>query len=122
METTKRYYTEFHIAGVQYHDADLVWNQLRIGTQLHLVREADNRYDPNAVAITCRSTDSLATGQEVLLGYVPSSDNADIALLLDAGWDSIFDCRLSRINPEAHYEQQLHVKIRINNNPAANRG
>lgn len=117
MKTTKRYYTEFHIAGVQYHDADLVWDKLAIGKRLNLVREADNRYDHDAVAITLPTE----MGDDVLLGYVPRSDNADIALLLDAGWDDIFDCRLSRIDPEAHYEQQLHVKIRINNNPALNR-
>lgn len=114
METKKRYYTEFHIAGVQYHDADLVWDRLAIGTRLRLVREDDNKYDTNAIAIVYRDE---CHESDTLIGYVPRDENELMALLMDSGWKGIFDCRLSRINPEAHYEQQLSVKIRVNENP-----
>ena len=46
MKKKKLYYMDCHVAGRMYHDADEVWDKLKIGTKLHLVREADNRYDP----------------------------------------------------------------------------
>lgn len=54
MEKKKLYYMDCHVAGRMYHDADEVWDKLKIGTKLHLVREADNRYDPEAIAIVYR--------------------------------------------------------------------
>ena len=51
METNKKYFMDCHLAGRMYHDADTVWNQLTVGTKLRLVREADNRHDPDAVQV-----------------------------------------------------------------------
>lgn len=48
-----------------------------------------------------------------LLGYIPSGENEIIAQLLEMGWDDIFECRISKINPETHYENQVRLTIRI---------
>ena len=43
------------MAGRKFHDADLVWDRLKIGMPLRLEREADNRYDPEAVQVILNS-------------------------------------------------------------------
>ena len=48
METKKLYFMDCHLAGRMYHDADEVWEGLKVGTLVRLERELDNRHDPNA--------------------------------------------------------------------------
>ena len=51
MEAKKKYFMDCHLAGRQYHDADEVWDKLKVGTVLQLVLDTNNRHDPNAVAV-----------------------------------------------------------------------
>ena len=114
MKAKKLFFKECNLAGRQYHDVDEVWDELHVGTQLELQRDLDNRYDKNAVAVVYRTVD-VDTGivEEHLLGYIPSGENETIAKLLEMGWDKIFECRISKINPEAHYENQIRLTIKI---------
>ena len=113
MKARNQYFMETHLAGRQYHDADLVWDELKVGTTLVFEREVDNRYDPDAVQIVyTRKND----GEKFLLGYLPREENTFIARLLDQGWDNIFDVRIARINGEVHYENQVRLSIRIKKN------
>ncbi|MBQ0158876.1 MAG: HIRAN domain-containing protein [Bacteroidales bacterium] len=115
MQLDKKFLMTCHIAGRQYYDADEVWPELAIGTRLTLERDADNRYDGDAVAVYYSRPICEDTGEKerFLLGYLPSADNALVASLLDMGWGEILECRLSRIKPDAHYEEQLHVTLHI---------
>lgn len=119
MRAKKLFFMECHLAGRQYHDADEVWDDLHVGTKVELVRDLDNRYDPNAVAVVFRKMVNQLEEEEFLLGYIPRDENEYIAQLLEMGWTDIFECRISRINPEAHYEQQVHLTIRIKRNGQA---
>lgn len=101
---------ECHLAGRQYHDADLVWDELKVGTPLKLVRDKDNHYDENAVAVV------YDNGEEFLLGYIPAQHNETIAQLLEMGWTDIFSCRICKKNEEAHYENQIRLTVRIKRN------
>ena len=114
MKAKKLFFKECHLAGRQYHDVDEVWDELHVGTQLELQRDLDNRHDKNAVAVVYRTVD-VDTGivEEYLLGYIPGDENETIAQLLEMGWEDIFECRISKINPEAHYENQIRLTIRI---------
>ena len=72
---------ECHLAGRKYHDADLVWNELKVGTELQLELDTENRFDPNAVAVLY----SKAGEEEpYLLGYIPRAENTPLAHLLEA--------------------------------------
>lgn len=51
MKAKKLFFMECHLAGRKYHDAYEVWEELKVGTKLKLVRDADNRHDPDAVAV-----------------------------------------------------------------------
>lgn len=114
MKAKKLFFKECHLAGRQYHDVDEVWDELHVGTQLELQRDLDNRHDKNAVAVVYRTAD-VDTGivEEYLLGYIPGDENETIAQLLEMGWEEIFECRISKINPDAHYENQIRLTIRI---------
>lgn len=74
------------LAGFQFHAGKTVWRELQVGDELTLVRESDNRYDPQAVRIDWR-------GHK--LGYVPRRENADVARLMDHG--SHLVARISRL-------------------------
>lgn len=106
------------MAGRQYHDVDEVWEELHVGTLLELERDLDNRYDKNAVAVIYSNGVDEETGEkdEYLLGYIPSDENEEISQLLEMGWNDIFECRISKINPDAHYENQISLTIRIRRN------
>lgn len=78
---------------------------------MNLVRDVDNRFDKNAVAVTY-----VNDHDEYLLGYIPSDENETIALLLEMGWNNIFECRISKINPDHHYDNQIRLTIKIKRN------
>lgn len=108
MKEKSKFYMGCHLAGRKYHEADLVWDRLRVGMPLRLEREADNRYDPEAVQVIFTSD-----GEDYLLGYIPRGDNRCLAPFFDMGHDDLFDCRISRIAPEEHPEEQIQLTVRI---------
>ena len=114
METRKKYFMECYLAGRKYHDADEVWNQLKVGTVLQLVRDLNNRYDVNAVALTFRAED----GEDYLIGYIPQTENEVLALFLEMGWTEMFECRICKIDPEAYSERQIKLTIKVKKNMA----
>lgn len=112
----KKFYMECHLAGRQYYDIDEVWDELRVGMILHLNRDYDNRFDGNAVAVTYSRIDEYYTGRTFLLGYLPADENEDIASFLEMGWGHIFECRISKIITDSHYEHQIRLTIKIKKN------
>ena len=110
MKERSLFYNEVHVAGRRYHEADLVWDELKVGKKLIMELDTDIAgIDPNAIALIFQSKN----GEQYLLGYIPRSDNAELAAFLKMGWAHCFECRISAIKPEAHYEDQIHVTIRI---------
>lgn len=118
MKTNKLFFMECHLAGRKFHDVDEVWDELRVGTLLELRRDTDNPYDHKAVAVMYNRTEDANSdeSEEFLLGYIPADENETISSLLEMGWMDIFECRISRINPEAHYENQIRLTVRIKRN------
>lgn len=78
--------------------------RLHIGTQLRLVREADNKFDPYAVAIYYK---------EYKLGFIPQGKNQTVSQLLDLGYNDIFDLRVQQLLIDAHPEKQVSVVLFI---------
>ncbi len=64
------------LAGFRYYEGRALWPQLHEGDVLSLVRDRDNPWDRRAVRVEW---------QGHMLGYVPRSDNAVVARLLDHG-------------------------------------
>ena len=64
------------LAGFRYYDGKSLWEEIKVGDPLALVREPDNPYDGNAVRIEWN-------GRK--LGYVPRRENAHLARQMDHG-------------------------------------
>jgi hypothetical protein len=112
MVAKKLFFMDCHLAGRKYYDADEVWEQLKVGTVLKLERDKENRTDANAVVVVYNDKD----GEDFKLGYIPRTDNETIASLLEMGWTDIFECRISKLNPDAHPENQVLLTIKIKRN------
>lgn len=56
-----------------------------------------------------------------LIGYVPKTCNEVIARFLEMGWTDIFECRISKIDEEAHPEHQVHLTVKIKKNSSNER-
>lgn len=106
------------MAGCLQNSACEVWDELRVGTLLRLVHEPKNRYDVDAVAV-CYDKLDKETGElkSFRIGYIPRKENRFIAQMLDMGWGEVFECRISALRPEKHYEEQVRLLIRILRNP-----
>lgn len=115
MRIRKKFYMDCHLAGRKYHEADEVWDKLKVGTLMDLERDLDNRHDIDAVAVIYHNNED---GEFYKIGYLPREDNETIASILEMGWTNIFECRISKINPDAHPENQVHLTIKIKKNNA----
>ena len=113
MEAKKKYFMDCHLAGRKYHDADEVWDKLKVGTVLQLQRDLDNRHDTDAVAVMYHNDED---NEDYCIGYIPRLENAVIATFLEMGWTDLFECRINKINPDAHSEQQIRMTIKIKRN------
>lgn len=108
--TQRLYFIHFDLAGFSYYDGALVFDQLHIGSQLHLQYERDNPHDEHAVAVYF---DSINSECRTKLGYVPSQHNKTIAKLCQMGYADIFDVRVVRVNAGAHPERQISVTVHL---------
>lgn len=82
----------------------MVFNELKIGTELTLMREEDNKFDPYAVAIYYG---------ESKLGFIPRNANHEISKFLELGHTDLFEVRINRINADAQPESQVGVIVYI---------
>lgn len=117
MLAKKKYFMDCHLAGRKYHDADEVWDELKVGTILKLERDKENYTDPYAVAVIIERKDKKGEVEDQFrIGYIPRDENETIASFLEMGWAEIFECRISKLNPDAHPENQVHLTIKIKRN------
>ncbi len=102
-QTVKLLVQSSPLAGFRHHEAAIVWQELRVGDRLALVREPDNPYDANAVRVEW-------TGRK--LGYVPRTENAALAWAMDRG--ERVSARISRLmqhpNPRRRIEFEVFVE------------
>lgn len=111
-------YKECQIAGITFRDLTDIWNELYVGASLALVRHKSNKHDKNAVAIALAyDYDGNADDFDFdyILGYIPRTDNEYLAIMLDMGWDEVFECELSQVNGSNPYQGSLFIKIYIVN-------
>lgn len=64
------------LAGFRYYEGKVLWEEMKVGDTLTLVREPDNPHDPNAVRVEWRGH---------TLGYVPRRENGHLARQMDHG-------------------------------------
>lgn len=111
-------YKECPIAGLPFHIGydDELWDEMFVGARLALVRQKDNEYDENAVAV-CLADDYDGNAEDFdfdfILGYVPRTDNAELAAMMDAGYADVFSARVTTYNRDAAINERLRMTIYI---------
>lgn len=92
------------VAGFQFHEGRQVWDQLKVGDPLTLVREPHNPHDARAVRIEWNNH---------LLGYVPRAENEAVARQLDRG--NRLEARIVRLtrnrDPWKRIEFEVFLKL-----------
>ncbi len=96
---------ESPLAGFQYYEGKALWDMMRVGDPLRLVREPRNPHDANAVRIEWRGE---------MLGYLPRRENADVARQMDLG--APVKARVVRLtearNPWQRVRFEVYVELR----------
>ena len=64
------------LAGFRYNDGRRVWDEMRVGDALGVIREPENAFDAAAIRLEWQ-------GHKI--GYVPRSENSALARVLDSG-------------------------------------
>jgi hypothetical protein len=90
------------LAGFLYYDGKDVWDQIRLGDKLSLVREPANPHDPAAVRLEWRGH---------RLGYVPRKDNVDLARQMDHG--APVEARMTELRILPNGRRRLSYEIYI---------
>ena len=88
------------LAGFQYYEGGELWERMKVGDELALVREPDNPYDGNAVRVEW---------QGHKLGYVPRRDNAAVARHLDRGGH--VEARVSKLRAHRNPWQRVEFEV-----------
>jgi hypothetical protein len=88
------------LAGFQYHAGETLWQEMREGDRLALIREADNPHDANAIRIEWR-------GQK--LGYLPRAENRAVATAMDGG--EAVDARIAKLRQHRNPWQRVLIEV-----------
>jgi hypothetical protein len=90
------------LAGFVYYDGTAVWDRIKPGDALALVREPSNPHDSNAIRIEW---------QGHMLGYVPRRDNADLARQMDHG--ARVEARITELHRAANGRHRISYEIAV---------
>lgn len=92
------------LAGFQFYGGKALWNEMKVGDALTLVREPANPHDANAVRVEWRGH---------ALGYVPRRENRTVARQMDRGGN--LEARISKLlehrNPWQRVEFEIFVRL-----------
>lgn len=75
-ETVKLLVQSSPLAGFQYHAGKVLWERMKVGDTLSLIREPDNPHDARAVRVEWH---------DVQIGYLPRAENAAVSAAMDRG-------------------------------------
>jgi hypothetical protein len=87
-------------AGLRYHDAKAVWDQMQDGDTLTLVREPENPYDLSAVRVDWN-------GHK--LGYIPRTQNEAVARQMDRG--NRLQARITKLTKYRNHRRKLEFEV-----------
>ncbi len=101
VEYQKVYLLHFFVRGFQYYDGPKNIDRINRDGLVDLVREPDNPYDENAIAI-------YFEGHKI--GYVPREDNFVLSNIIDAGLLDL-QAEITFVEPDAATWEQISVAI-----------
>jgi hypothetical protein len=87
-------------AGLRYHEAKALWDEMQVGDTLTLVREPDNPYDAKAVCVEWN-------GHK--LGYIPRTENQAVARQIDHG--NPLQARITKLTYYRNHRRKLEFEV-----------
>src|SRR3954453_20492936 len=87
-------------AGLRYHEAKAVWEEMQVGDPLTLVREPENPYDARAVRVEWH-------GHK--LGYIPRTENEAVGRQMDRG--NPLQARLTKLVHYRNHPRKLELEV-----------
>ena len=90
------------LAGFQYYAGEDLWQEMKEGDRLTLVREADNAHDAKAVRVEWR-------GRK--LGYLPRAENGAVSAEMDRG--ARVEGRISRLSVHRNPWRRLRIEVYV---------
>lgn len=120
-EHSRVFFKECPIAGLSFHleKGDELWDELSEGTKVALVRDRNNKHDRNAVAIALADDydgDPDDFDMDFILGYIPRTENAEIAAMLDAGYFDKFEAEITSYKRHGSYDERIRITIWLRTN------
>jgi len=88
------------LAGAQYYEAAVLWDEMKVGDGVTLTREPDNPHDANAVRIDWR-------GRK--LGYLPRAENRAVAAEMDRG--GRVEARIAALLPHRNPWRRVRIEV-----------
>lgn len=88
------------LAGFQFYAGRELWEEMKAGDALALVREPDNRHDAHAVRIEWRGR---------RLGYLPRAENRAVAAEMDRGGK--VEARIARLSRHRDPWRRILVEV-----------
>ena len=88
------------LAGFQFYAGRDLWDGMKVGDALVLVREPENKHDANAVRVEWR-------GRK--LGYLPRAENRAVASEMDRGGK--VTARIARLNRHLDPWKRIQVEV-----------
>lgn len=99
LSAPKRYaLNRCYVAGLQYHPG--IGLKLKNGEKIKTVRDPENPYDANAVALYSKG---------VKLGYIPKKENTTLAMLMDQ--DAALHARVEHFDEEAKSWERVEIVV-----------
>jgi hypothetical protein len=90
------------LAGFQFYDGKSLWDEMKSGDTLTLVRERDNPHDANAVRVEWNGN---------RLGYIPRRENSDVARQMDRG--APVRARIVKLTPARNPWQRILFEVYV---------
>lgn len=116
LEFKKVFFKECPVAGISFYleKDDELWDELCEGTKIVLVRDRKNKHDNNAVAVALADDydgDEDDFDFDFILGYIPRTENAEIAALMDAGYSDKFEAEITTYHRYGNFNDRIRIKI-----------
>ena len=90
------------LAGFQFYAGRELWDGMKVGDALVLVREPENKHDANAVRVEWR-------GRK--LGYLPRAENRAVAAEMDRG--GRVEARIARLNRHLDPWKRILIEVYV---------
>ena len=106
------FYKECRVAGAYYHILPELWEFYEVGDEVVLVRDKGNAHDENAVAVALREDyEDPGFTMDEIMGFIPKTENADIAKFLDTFGPKALYCKINRVTGTDASNGNIYISI-----------